>query len=178
MVWITPNIDVWHKYTSSDTAAAPSLPLDLRSWVNIYRISIKTSAQLECSDRMTPAAARVSLTWKWYEIVYEQNFVWGNCLLNQRGPHYHGSRTLTLALSSCGARELRRQKTSQQMWYNYDIVGGAGREKWVQMWDNYCIIVPTHWPDYPVLVRGASRHDQGASSKLVLIIIGPGKTSI
>ena len=38
-------------------------------------------------------------------------------------------------------------------------------KKWVQMWDNYCIIVPTHWPDYPVLVRGASRHDQGTSSK-------------
>ena len=118
MVWITPNIDVWHKYTSSDTAATPSSTPALRSWVNIYRISIKTSAQLECSDRMTPAAARVSLTWKWYEIVYEQNFVWGNCLLNQRGPHYKFScccRRVRPVPSGCTSASAE-QHTSRSRW--------------------------------------------------------------
>ena len=98
--------------------ATPSLPPTLRSCVNIYRISIKTSAQLECSDRMTPAAARVSLTWKWYEIVYEKNFVWGNCLLNQRGPHYKFSwccRRVQPVPSGCTSASTE-QHTSRSRW--------------------------------------------------------------
>ena len=69
----------------------PCVPSDSRI-PYFYRNSIKKIfvAPAGCSPSCSSdsVAARVSLTWKWYEIVYEKNFVWGNCLLNQRGPHY------------------------------------------------------------------------------------------
>ena len=89
MVWITSNIDVllfWPQFSP-----LPNVPSDSRI-PYFYRNSIKKNL---CCTRVAVAAAvcggvaaNVSLTWKWYEIVYEKNFVWGNCLLNQRGPHY------------------------------------------------------------------------------------------